>query len=322
MTVHELLAQFVEYQKDEREPKWTRDEYKWALRPLKSLFGDLPAKEFTPLKLMAVREAMICDDISRGVINRRIRRICSVFQFGVAREIVAETVYRALLAVKPIRRGRGGARETIKVRPVADQDIDTIRPHVSPTIWAMAQLMRYSGMRPSECCRMRMCDLDMSGPTWLYRPSTHKTQHLDHERVVALGPKCQQILRQFLALNTTAFLFSPKVAMDERSVRLRQQRRSKVPPSQTNRRVKRRHRPWGNCYTRFSLATAIARGCKRAGIAVWSPYKLRHAFATAANRTCGIEDVATALGHSDAKVTLIYARLALERAKRVAQAVG
>src|SRR5262249_52784747 len=129
-----------------------------SFRPLKALYGMLPAAEFSPLRLKAVRQKMAdsrryrvrlrvkdgeaettlerwvwehcfrqtetgCKArwkkewrsaellasekaLSRKTINQRIGHILRVFKWGVAEELVPETVHRALTAVPGLQRGR------------------------------------------------------------------------------------------------------------------------------------------------------------------------------------------------------------------------
>ena len=81
----------------------------------------------------------------------------------------------------------------------------------------MVQLQWHTGMRPGEVRIMRTIDMDTSGRIWEYRPSQYKGIHLesDHERVVALGPKAQQILAPWLRTDLEAFLFQPAEAYAE-----------------------------------------------------------------------------------------------------------
>ena len=62
----------------------------------------------------------------------------------------------------------------------------------------MVDLQRITGMRPEEVCIMRTGDIDRSGSIWVYRPGSHKTEHHGHDRKVYLGPKAQEILRDWL----------------------------------------------------------------------------------------------------------------------------
>jgi hypothetical protein len=45
---------------------------------------------------------------------------------------------------------------------------------------------------------MRGCDLDTTGVVWLYRPAQHKTAHRGKTGVIAIGPRCQEVIAPFL----------------------------------------------------------------------------------------------------------------------------
>ncbi len=63
--------------------------------------------------------------------------------------------------------------------------------------------------RPGEVRLMRMRDIDMSGEVWEYRPQEHKTEHHGRQRLIFIGPKGQEIVKQFLLADPERYLFSP-----------------------------------------------------------------------------------------------------------------
>jgi len=65
---------------------------------------------------------------------------------------------------------------------------------------------------------MRGCDIDRSGEVRLYRPHRHKTAHRGKDRIVTIGPKAQAVLKPFLGLSLTVYLFSPAEAEADRLV--------------------------------------------------------------------------------------------------------
>ena len=75
-------------------------------------------------------------------------------------------------------------------------------------------------------------------------------------------------------------------------------------------------------YTRHSYRVAVQRACKRAGIPAWSPRQLRHTRATAIRRAFGLEAAKAVLGHTDTKITEIYAERDLELARKVMREIG
>jgi hypothetical protein len=49
--------------------------------------------------------------------------------------------------------------------PVAEEIVKATLPFARPQVRAMANLQQVTGMRPNEVCRMRACDIDMTGPS-------------------------------------------------------------------------------------------------------------------------------------------------------------
>ena len=95
---------------------------------------------------------------------------------------------------------------------------------------------------------MRFCDIDRSGKIWKYAPYTHKTKHRGKIRLLAIGPKAQQILQPYFdqCLDADQFVFP---------------------------------RPKAKNINHW-YGTVIADACKKAGIERWAPTQLRHAGGT------------------------------------------
>jgi integrase len=134
----------------------------------------------------------------------------------------------------------------------------------------MIQLQRLTGMRPGEVCRLRACDLERGekGNVWFYRPSTHKSEHLGRQRIVAIGPQAQAVIKPWFKLDTQAYLFSPGEAEDRRNAEKRASRRTPMTPFHERRaaaaRRRTRQRAPRERYSSESYARAIARACERA----------------------------------------------------------
>ena len=148
-----------------------------ALKPLIRLHGRCRVRDFSPLKLKAVRQAMIDADNVRTSINRQIGRIKRMFRWAVENEYVGVNVFSTLATVAGLRAGRSDAAEADPVKPVPAAFVDAIEPHVTRQIWGMIQVQQRAGMRPGEITAMRGCDLNMSGDVWEYVPKSHKTEH-------------------------------------------------------------------------------------------------------------------------------------------------
>ncbi|MBL8793224.1 MAG: tyrosine-type recombinase/integrase [Planctomycetia bacterium] len=330
-----------------------------SLKPVKQLYGLTPARDFGPLSLKAVRQKMVEAGRVRRYVNACVGCVKRMFKWGVENELVPPSVYHGLQAVAGLKRGRCEAAEGRKVRPVADDQVEAALPLMTPPVRAMVQVQRLSGMRPGEVILMRPGDIDRSNPQlWYYRPESHKTEHHDVERVVVLGPKAQAILLPFLfqpiltdptalelAANTAdpdagrvledrlqdvgtawrsadAYLFSPREAIADFRTRQRQARRTKVQPSQQDRRKPRPRKAPGERYTVDSYRQAIQNACKRAKIPNWHPHQLRHTQATEIRREAGLDAARAVLGHRSPAITEVYAELDVSKAAEVMGRLG
>ena len=122
---------------------------------------------------------------------------------------------------------------------------------------SMVELQMLTGMRPGEVCILRPMDVDRRGKVWLYRPADHKTAHHGHKRVVPIGPRGQEILGPFLARPPEDYCFAPDEAQAHRNAVRRARRRTRVQPSQQNRRTPEPEEFPGDRYDPDSYRRAI-----------------------------------------------------------------
>lgn len=361
LTISELILLFwpwaeQHYRHADGTPTHEIEEYRQSMRPLKRLYGHTVAKDFGPLALKAVRQAMIDGNWlteaekkerietgrrlnwCRGVVNKRVSRIRRMFRWAVENELVKSDGLHALEAVKGLERGRSAARETEPVKPVPVEFVEATLPFLCPIVADMVWLQLVTGMRPGEVCMMRGIDLDMKGPTWLYRPGSdqglagaHKTAHHGHAKIVPIGPQAQEIIRRNLKTDVRAYLFSPSEAATERHARRRAARKSKMTPSQLARRPKRYpKRTPGERYQTSAYGRAIAKAILKANAARpneppiphWHPHQLRHTKATEIRREFGLDAARAVLGHRSPAITDVYAELDLGKAIEVAAKLG
>ena len=171
---------------------------------------------------------------------------------------------------------------------------------------------RHGAARPDE--------VDTSGDVWLYHPRHHKMEHFDRRKVIMLGPKAQEILRPWLERDAGSYCFVPAETSAWHYRRSRRKATSETPVEDGKSKVLKL-RP-GLKYTRHSYRVAVQRACKRAGIEPWSPRQLRHTRATAIRQAFGLEAAKAVLGHTDTKITEIYAERDLELAMRIMREIG
>ncbi|QEL19897.1 tyrosine-type recombinase/integrase [Limnoglobus roseus] len=344
LTVNELLVRFLQYAKThyrypDGRPTGEYGNYISAVRPLAELYGDAIAAEFGPLALKNTRERMIDRGWCRNQVNAHVGRIKRAFKWATSEELVPPAVYHALVTVTGLREGRSAAVESAPVPPVADEHVAATLPHLNRHARGMVEVQRLTGCRPGEVCGLRMADVDASGPVWFYRPAQHKTRHRGKARVVAIGPKAQAVIRAFIPADPTAYVFSPRRAVEEHHAERGEKRATPRYPSHMKRnRTKRAYAPRrsaGAKYTRTSYARCVTRAVEAANLERskaaggsfvalphWAPNQLRHTFATEVRKSNGLEAAQVLLGHTRADVTQVYAERDLSLAAKVAAEIG
>jgi integrase len=326
MTVNQLILAYADhaesyYVKDGK-PTPEIQHIKVASRMARKLYGHRCVVDFGPLALKACRMEFL-ETQCRKTANQNADRLRRMFRWGVENEMVPGEVWHRLKAVRGLPKGRGLGRESEPVRPVPEEDVEAVLPHVSAAVGGMIRVQLLTGMRPGEVISMRGVDIDRSVQPWRYRPEHHKTEHHGHQRVVPLGPKAQEILRPFLETAGDGYLFSPRQAEEARNAKRKLARRTPMTPSQRARKRKKgRKRAWREHYDVASYRRAIRRACEKAGVSTWTPHRLRHTAATRLRREFGIEAARVVLGHRSAEVTEIYAEMDREMASEVMGRVG
>ncbi|MHB1036910.1 MAG: tyrosine-type recombinase/integrase, partial [Pirellulales bacterium] len=168
VSVNDLILAFWKYAEKRYvkngKPTSEKNSFRTALRPVRVMYGRELVTNFGPLALTASRQKLIDAGICRKRINQHVTRVRQVFKWGVAREMVPETVWRALCAVEGLRHGE--AVETEPIKPAPEDDIQAIQPFVTPQIRAMVNLQLWSACRPGEACLMRAIDINTQGPIW------------------------------------------------------------------------------------------------------------------------------------------------------------
>ena len=365
ITVAEVLAAHIDYAEQHYcRPDGTQThevvEYKLVYRLLRELYGNSVASEFGPLALKAVRSAMLEKHWCRSLVNQRIGRVRRIFKWAAGEELIPFAAYHALTAVTGLQRGRTAARETEPVGPVDDATVDATLPHLNRYVRGLVEFQRLTGCRPGEACLLRRCDIDTGGKVWLYRPAHHKLAYKNKPRVVAIGPKAQEVVKEFFVPDINAYLFSPCRAVEELHAERCAKRKTPRYPSHMERnatkRVKHPGRKPANKYNVGSYGHAIARACEHAfpppeplakrhdetlaewdarlcekqrkELAAWRkahrwhPNQLRHSFGTRVRKQHGLEAAQVLLGHARADVTQVYAERNEELAATVAAKIG
>ena len=293
ITVGRLAILFLEFARTEYskngKPSAEFDNFRQALRSLTQVYVGCRVIDFGPKKLKLLVSSMVEQGLAQSTINNRLRRIKQAFDWGVSEELFSAEIALALKSVRGLRRGKTKAKPPSPKPPVAIEHVDAIKSHVTRPIWGLIQFALLTGCRPSEACVVRWSEIDKSGAVWVYQPSQHKTEHHSKSRMIAIGPKAQQLLNSFRELSRSDYVFDPQVGLEEFV-------RTNYGEHATARKV-------GERYTKDSLYTAIQNACDKAGMPRWSPGQLRKTRATEARRESGLEVAQGILGHSSKSTT-------------------
>ncbi|MCR9115795.1 MAG: site-specific integrase [bacterium] len=325
ISIVELIVDYLIFAKEyySAEPGST-SEYsclKEALRPVRKLYGETMADDFGPLALKAVRQTMIDDGWCRTHINRQINRVRRVFRWGIENELVSPNVIQGLTAVAALKKGRTEARESDPVRPVCDEDVDAVLPHVAPQIAAMIQLQLLTAMRPGEVVKMRPSDIRREGDVWIYQPAHHKTAYRGKLREIYIGPKAQRILDPWLVRDPETFCFSPIEAENLRNAKRRTARNTAISKGSNGRKQKTNSR-LKNRYDVNSYRRAIQYAIEKHSLTKWHPNQLRHSRGTKIREQFGLDVAQVILGHATADVTQVYAEANRKKATEIVKIVG
>jgi integrase len=311
--------------------------FKTVCDAMNAMYARTLAKDFGPLAFKAVRHAMLKTTDQRGdktglrcrrYVNQLAARIRRIYRWAVAEELVPPAALVALQAVPGLKRGRCEAPDTEPVTPVADAIVDETMKYMTPTVAAMVELQRLTGMRPGELCIMRTCDINTGGKVWTYKPSSHKTENRGRTRIVYIGPKAQAVLEPRLRKELTAFIFSPADSERERlearhAARVTSESCGNVPGSNRKRHPKRTP---GDRYDTGSYAKAVTYACMAAfgddKSKHWRPHRLRHTFATTIRREHGLTEAQVLLGHAEVSTTQVYAEADEQKAVQVIARIG
>lgn len=139
---------------------------------------------FGPIALESLRDQMIERGNSRRYINDVTQVIRAIFKWGVRKELCPIEVHQRLATIPGLMKGRSKAKETEPVAPVSLEDFEATLPFLPQVVADMARFQLHTACRPGESTMLRPCDIDRSGDIWIYRPSSHKTEHHGRSREI------------------------------------------------------------------------------------------------------------------------------------------
>lgn len=271
--------------------------------------GALSVAEFGPKALQSVRKAMIDARKANGkpwtrkTINERMKYVVKMFRWAVSEERAPVHLPAALECVEPLRRGQFGVPDGTKRTAVPLAHVKAIKDHVNPIVWAMVQVQMRMVARAGEVCAMRPIDIDTTGEIWIYKPTSHKTEHHGHALEKFISPECQEYIKPLLAGRAVdAYLFDPREAyalQRAQDAEVRRRENQTDTPRKSGRKI-------GERYTTGSYGRAIERACRAAKVPKWTTHQLRHRGYSEAKKQIGVEKALLLLGDKSARMDEVY----------------
>lgn len=289
-------------------------QFEFTVPPLLRLYSTLPANEFDCDKLERVQLAMASGSWlnekerarckargkplgwSRGVVNRRVVRIRTIFRWAERKRLVPPGTFAHLCTLPGLAPTDARVRHTTQSKSATMQEVNAICKYLSPVGRAMLLTQWWTGMRSGEVRLMRENEVDRTGEVWVYTPATHKMQRKGQSRAILIGGRAQAALRWWLlAAEPGAYVF---------------------PPSKT-------YAGKQGCYSDTAYARLIARAAEVAGVAGFHPYRCRHAAKNRITSSMGLDAARTILGQRSLGTTNQYGdALDLRTAMEVARKLG
>lgn len=145
---------------------------------------------------------------TRQTVNRLFKFHKTVLKYGANKGLIPYGFLYALQNV-PAVPPQAGLAETEAVQAVSDEDVLKTLPFMDAQTADMVLLIRGAVLRPIECCRLRLCDLDTSGDCWCGYVKG-KTDWRGYSRFIAFSKEETEILKKWSAgKKPEEYIFSP-----------------------------------------------------------------------------------------------------------------
>lgn len=325
LTVEDVALKFLESIEERRKKTNSYIDPLSACKTLIELSGSIPIKKFHKKNFMEVRDFMREKGWALRTARIRLQYVKKVFEYAYNMDFISSEQYGEIKLM------RGYSQEefepTEEVTPVDIEDVMKTLPYLPPMVADMVLLQFYTGTRANEVCTLQWGEINKDKEVWFYCPKKHKTRHWGKKRIIYIGPKAQEILKKYEGIPDDEYIFNPAKSREDRYKAMRAARKTKVQPSQQDRKKDNPKKVPGNKYTSMSYGQCISRGCTKAmkeGVikSKWHSHQLRHSAATVARAIAGLDGAQVYLGHSSAKMTERYAEIDTSLGEEIAKKIG
>lgn len=247
--------------------------------------ADLAVDRLARTHVRQMRLSMIHAGLLRTYINRAVGNVRRFLRWAISEELAPAALLGEIAVLTPLQPGRSGAKEPVARSGVNPAHFDAVVPILPRIPRAVCQLGKLTGARSGELLGLTTAEVNRDDPDlWWAIPVWHKAAHKGRRRAIPLDARCRAILAPLLrpAAPTLPIFASPRN------------------PSKA--------------YRRDSIAAAITRACKRAGVPAWTLHQIRHRAATTVRDRAGLDAAQALLGHARSSTTEIYAPVANPKA--------
>lgn len=180
---------------------------------LTRLFKTTPAKDFDTNSLLLVRETLKkatwltqderkhhkAGEWSRSQINKATTRIRRIWAWAEQRKMIPPGSWGHLMTLKAIPSTDRSVRQTKPRRGIDWPTVQAALPYLPGAVAAMCEMQWWTGMRPTEVCRMKAEDVEQVDGVWMFWLVSKNAWRPGREReAVILGPEAMRVLLPWL----------------------------------------------------------------------------------------------------------------------------
>lgn len=258
-------------------------------------YGDMNISEFGFSTLSKFQEKISCQTVTRNggeitvklshkTINGKINAVKDLFDWAAKQGIgISDIQLDCILKYKLVKENDPSCNRSIKILPIPEELFKRLLPFLSEGIRDMAILQALTGCRAGDVCNMKYCEIvtdmsdkrckeacitaDMAQGAWVFFPTHYKGSERGKENYwYRIGKDEKEILNPYLSDPDRLlddYVFSPRKSVEIFRNKQRQERKSKVQPSQKDRSKTDSRKP-GDHYTTSAYDQGFDRACKKA----------------------------------------------------------
>lgn len=253
-------------------------------------------------------------------VNKLMSIWKTIFHFGINQGIIPPELWQA---VKEFPGIKSDDPRTAPERPpreaIDDETVIRTLAILTPTMADFIKVLRGSGARPSEICRLTVDVLDfLSNGIVEVNPKKHKLAHLGFNRHIVFGLQESNIIRaRAQDKSAGGYIFSVRDHMRDLSRRINAGNYHRIGEEGLLQ--------FSDGITVQSAANALRRAIRRYNkthadnpIPNWTLYQLRHAAFSANSDKYGVDVASKIAGHTSPNMARIYDHSAKATAERIA----